>query len=97
MSEPRNDPFVRGVLDRLDPTPRRRRRLDRDARRAIVAFLVLGVIALVWSLRPTTPEVSTDASPSGIASDRDLAAVWNRLRMPESRSPSDETSNAPPR
>lgn len=91
MTERPDDPFVSSVLDRLDSTPRRRRVLDRDARRAILACLVFGGLVLVWTFWPSPSADSAPTSP-GLASERDLQTVLSRLRVPEGKERPDETS-----
>ena len=91
MTEPLEDPFVSSVLERLDASPRRRRLLDRDARRAILACIVFGALVLVWILWPSSSVDSVPNSPS-LASERDLQTVLSGLRVPEGKERPDETS-----
>ena len=91
MTERPDDPFINSVLERLDASPRRRRVLDRDARRAILACLVFGGLVLVWTFWPSPSVDPAPTSPS-LASERDLQTVLSRLRVPEGKERPNETS-----
>ena len=91
VTERPDDPFVSSVLGRLDASPRGRRVLDRDARRAILAGIGFGALVLVWTFWPSSAVEPSPTSP-GLASERDLQTVLSGLRVPEGKERPDETS-----
>jgi hypothetical protein len=80
------------ILDQISGIESRPRRLDRDARRALGALLIVTVIAIgmAWQARSLEPAAAVDTA----ANARDPLGAMERLRVtPEIAEPATSTTD----
>lgn len=88
-------PGVEDILDRLDGVEHRPRRLDRDARRAVVAVLLVAAVSLGLALSAGSAGVEP-AEPADSPASTDLLGAFERLRItPTVDAPDLPNSDAP--